>query len=89
MLRGALDLARAAMADGAQAQRAARLVDAPGLELDGADALGDRDQRARALAEAVERDGEAALAVAGAGDQGEQAVDVVAAHLGLADEVRR
>ena len=88
VLRGALDLARAPVTDGAQAQRAARLVDPPGLQLDRADALGHRDQRARALAETVERHGEAAVAVAAAGDQGEQAVDVVAAHLGLPDEVR-
>ena len=86
--RGPLHLAGAAMADGPQAQGAARLVDAPGFQLDGADALRDGDQRARAFAEPVERDGESALAVAVAGDQGEQAVDVVAAHLGLADEVR-
>ena len=60
----------------------------PGLQLDGADALGHGDQRARALAETVERHGEAAVGVAASGDEREQAVDVVAADLGLADEVR-
>ena len=75
------------MPDGAQAQRAARLVDAAGLELDRADPLGDGDERARALAEAVERHREAAVAVAAPRDQREQGVDVVAPDLGLADEV--
>ena len=88
VLGGALDVVRAALADGAQAQRPARLVDAPGLELDRADPLGDRDERPRALAQPAERDGEAAVGVGVPGDQREQAVDVVAAHLRLPDEVR-
>ena len=75
-----LDLARAAVADRAQEQRAARLVDAPGLQLDGADPLGDGDERPRALAEAVERQREAAVAVGATGDQREQRVDVAAAR---------
>ena len=76
------------MADGPQAQRAARLVDAPGLQLDGADPLGHRDQGARALTEAVEADREAAVGIAASRHEREQVVDIVAAHLGLADEVR-
>ena len=73
VLGGALDVVGAALADGAQAQRPARLVDAPGLELDRADALGDGHERPRAIAQPAERDGEAAVGVGVPGDQREQA----------------
>ncbi len=72
VLGGALDVVGATLADGAQAQRPARLVDAPRLELDRTDALGDGHERPRALPEPAQRHGEAAVGVGVPGDQGEQ-----------------
>ena len=84
----ALDLAGAAMTDGAQAQRAARLVDAAGLELDApmrsATATSARARSPRPPSATAKRPSPSLRSATSASRR----VDVVAADLGLADEVR-
>ena len=60
----------------------------PGLEFDRADPLGHRHEGPGAFPQPSERHGETAVGVGMPGDQCQQAVDVVAAHLRLPDEVR-